>query len=287
MTEPAVPGPTGPDRPVATSRLRAQIDLPAGVATWVLSAHALTLAAPFVLLWAAHAHAEALADVLPYPFLLDVAAGLFLLGSAFEVAQNTADRWYYEGPYPAFADLLFNGGIAVGLGGFALAAAGDRWWVVALVVAGIIAFPALYLTDRVPFPVTGVLGFLGVGALAVALRDPVIVLMLLFSPGLNLYFLAAIERTHAQALHGAIALSAGLGLVPVVVAIVHEGSGATTPWEIVVLMAAVVGLVAVLAWPTLLRLGATRRPSGLGVSEVPGQRFAATLVVDGGVRQTP
>jgi hypothetical protein len=263
--------------PVAWSRVRAQVDLPAGVAAWVLVAHALTLASPFVLLWATHAHADHLARMLDRPVLVDVAAGAFLVGSAFEAAQNTADRWYYEGPYPALADLLFNGAIALGLGALALAASGHEPWIIAAVVVCLAAFPVLYLSDRAPFPVTGILGVLAVALLWHRLHSPLVWLMLVFSPGLNLTFLGLIVRTRAQSLHGAIALSNGVGLLAVVVAIDLSASGRSVGWVPTVAIALTVGLLVLVAWGPLSRLGPTVRPSGLLPAASPGERFAATL----------
>jgi hypothetical protein len=242
----------------ARQRIAAQIDLPAGVAAWVLTAHALALLSPIVLMWQVHRHAAALDGVLAHPFLLHVAAACFLLGSAFEIAQNTADRWYYEGPYPAFSDLLFNFFVAAGLGFLALSVRVDAA-VVVLVLLALPAFVGLYLTGRVPYPAMGVLGLLAVGLLLHALGDPAVVLLLAFATGLNLYLLSLIVRTRAQSLHGGIALCNGLGLLAVPAAIEGGVTGTPTSWALVLGLLAAVLVIGATAWPRLCRLAATPR----------------------------
>ena len=74
--------------------LRAQIDLPAPVATWVLAAHAVSFLTPLVLLWAVHVNWEYVAGQAQAPAFLYVAVALMMASAAFEIAQNTADRWY-------------------------------------------------------------------------------------------------------------------------------------------------------------------------------------------------
>jgi hypothetical protein len=245
----------------ALARIGAQIDLPGGVAVWVLAAHAVALLSPVALMWQTHRHAAALEGLLGNPFLLHVAAVFFLLGSAFEIAQNTADRWYYEGPYPAFSDLLFNFFVAAGLASLALAVRPEVW-VVAVVVLALPAFVALYLAGRLPYPAMGVLGVLAVGLLLHALGDPVVLWLLAFATGLNLYLLTLIVRTRAQSLHGGIALCNGLGLLAVPLAIEGGVTGSPTSWSLVGALLVAILLVAALAWPRLSRLAATPRPSG-------------------------
>lgn len=247
----------------ARSRIGWEIDIPAGVATWVLTAHAVTLASPVVVLWAMYRHHDAVAVVLPHPFLVYVAAALFLAGSAFEIAQNTIDRWYYEGPYPAFSDLLFNGMIVAGLGCLALAT-GPAPWLVAVVVVAAIAFPVLYLADMVPYPAMGMVGLAAVWSLYEAMQTPIVVLLVVFSTGLNLYLLAVIVRTRAQSVHGAIALSNGVGMAVIALAL-HQAATPAPPtgWMLTVVIAAAIGLLAAAAWLPLRQLTPTPRRSQL------------------------
>ncbi len=74
--------------------LKAQIDLPAPVAAWVLTAHAIALFSPLVLLWAVHANWDHVAEQANAPAFFYVAVAFMMASGAFEFAQNTADRWY-------------------------------------------------------------------------------------------------------------------------------------------------------------------------------------------------
>ena len=92
--------------------VRAQIDLPAPVAVWVLAAHAIALLTPLLLLWAVHANWGYVAAQAAVPGLFYVAVALMVAGAAFEIGQNTADRWYLEKGMgstdsTALADFLF------------------------------------------------------------------------------------------------------------------------------------------------------------------------------------
>jgi hypothetical protein len=246
----------------ARQRIGWEIDIPAGVATWVLTAHLITLASPVLVLWVLYRNHAPLEAVLARPFLVYAAMALFLTGSAFEIAQNTIDRWYYEGPYPAFSDLLFNAMIVGGLGLLALAAPTPAW-LVAVVVLAVAAFPILYLTDRVPYPAMGVVGLAAVWSLYTALQAPVIVLLVVFSTGLNLYLLEVIVRTKAQSVHGAIALSNGIGMAVIALAI-HQAASPTPPtgWAATLAVAAGIAAVAAAAWRPLSNLAPTPRRSG-------------------------
>lgn len=250
----------------ARQRIGWEIDIPAGVATWVLTAHAMTLASPVLVLWVLYRNHAPLEAVLARPFLVYAAMALFLTGSAFEIAQNTIDRWYYEGPYPAFSDLLFNAMIVGGLGLLALAGPAPAW-LVAVVVLAVVAFPILYLTDRVPYPAMGVVGLAAVWSLYAALQTPVVVLLVVFSTGLNLYLLEVIVRTKAQAVHGAIALSNGIGMAVIALAI-HQAATPAPPtgWAPTLAIAAGIAAVAAAAWRPLTNLAPTPRRTPADVS---------------------
>ena len=243
----------------ALERIGREVDIPAGVAVWVLGAHAVTLASPVLVVWVVFRHTDAVAGVLPHPFLVLVAAALFLVGSAFEIAQNTIDRWYYEGPYPAFSDLLFNTLIVGGLACLALAA-DPAPWLVAVVVGATVIFPVLYLAGVVPYPAMGVVGLAAVWSLYQALQTPVVVLLLVFSTGLNLYLLAVIVRTRAQSIHGAIALSNGVGMAVIALSIAQAlAPTRPTGWVPVLAVVVATAVAAGVAWRPLCDLAPTPR----------------------------
>lgn len=241
--------------------LRRQIDLPGPVAMWVLTAHAFTLAAPFVVIAVVWRRRDHLIGVVDHPSLLLIAAALLLGGSVFEAAQNTEDTWYYTGPRPAFADAAFTLLITAGLGTLAIAAAGDSSWPWATAGVALVLAAVLYQSGRPGFPALAIAGVAATVALYEALDQPVVILLLLATGFLNAYFLEAVVRTHAQSLHGAIALSNGVGLLVVAYALQASGTGNRFGWvPVLVIAGSVVGLGAV-AWPTLRTLSPTPRPS--------------------------
>ena len=67
--------------------LRAQIDLPAPVATWVLAAHAVAVLTPLVLLWAVHANWDYVAGQANAPGFFYVAVAFMMASGAFEFAR--------------------------------------------------------------------------------------------------------------------------------------------------------------------------------------------------------
>ena len=77
-----------------TDQLWADIDLRGGEAVWVLLAHLYALLVPVALCVAVYEHWGYLSGATDRPSLFFVAACLLTAGSAFEVAQNTMDRWY-------------------------------------------------------------------------------------------------------------------------------------------------------------------------------------------------
>jgi hypothetical protein len=208
-----------------------------------------------------------LVGVVDHPGLLLAAALLLLAGSVFEAAQNTEDRWYYTGPLPAFSDAAFTVLITAGLGTLAVAASGEQGWPWAVLVAAVALVVVLYRLGAPGFPALGVAGSAATYALYEALDRPVVVLLLVATGFLNAYFLDLVVRTGAQSLHGAIALSNGLGLLVVAHAVDSVGSGVRLTWPTVLAVSGAVIALALAALPVLRRLPATPRPSA--AAQVP------------------
>lgn len=240
-------------------RVRAQIDLPSGVAAWVLGAHAFTLSMPVVLMVVLWDRRDQLSSALDRPALVLVSAALLLVGSAFEIAQNTEDRWYYTGPYPAFSDLLFTAGITAGLGVLAVAAVA-AWWTVTLAVVALAVVVVLYSSGQPGFPGMGVAGATAAAALYAALDHPGVLLLLVATGFGNAYFLDLVTSTKAQSMHGAIAASNGLGTLVIVWVLVDEAAGRTAALlPVLIASAVIVGLLG-LARPWLTRRAPTAVP---------------------------
>lgn len=245
---------------VGGESLARQIDLPHPVAAWVLTAHAMTLATPFVLIGVVWHRRVPLVELVSHPSLLLVSAALLLAGSVFEAAQNTEDRWYYTGPAPAFSDAAFTILITAGLAALAVAAH-DVWWTQAATLLAVGVALALYRAGHPAFPALGIAGSTSVLALYQALDQPIVLLLLLATGFLNAYFLDGVVRSQAQSLHGAIALSNGLGLLVVAYALEAASRGTRIGWLPIAITSAIVLGTAVAAGPAMRRMSPTPRPS--------------------------
>lgn len=246
-----------------TVGLKAQINLPAPVALWVLTAHAIALLSPLLLLWAVHANWDYVAVQANAPAFFYVAVGFMMASGAFEIAQNTADRWYLlpgmgSTTSPALADFLFYLCNALSMMALITACIGGAWWLLAIciLVAGVFAF--LYLTGRRPFIAFGVLGFLSTFALYFTLDNPIVFLQLVTGQ-LTLYFFALLLKTRAQSLHGCVALVSSSALWVIAWAIHSSAQGRPQSWLLLVALAAAAGVMALVLKPRLEKLKATPR----------------------------
>ncbi len=69
------------ERGRALSRIASDVDLPWGIALWVLGAHALTLLSPLLLIWVANHHATYIAKHTARPTLIVIGAAVMMVGS--------------------------------------------------------------------------------------------------------------------------------------------------------------------------------------------------------------
>lgn len=243
--------------------LKAQIDLPAPVATWVFAAHGVALLSPLLLLWAVHANWDYVAGQANAPGFFYLAVAFMMASGAFEFAQNTADRWYLlpgmgSTTSPALADFLFYMCNALSMMALITACMGAIWWLLALcaLLAGVFAF--LYLTGRPPFAAFGVLGFVSTLALFLTFDNPIVFLQLVTGQ-LTLYFFTLLLMTRAQSLHGCVALVSTSGLWVIAWAIYTSASGRPPGWVLLVVLAVAMGGLALALKPRLGRLKATPR----------------------------
>ena len=236
------------------------VDLPRGTATWVLTAHALTIASPLVVVWAVLEHRPQLDDILFSPELLLGAAGLQVLGSLFESAQNHRDDWYLTHNDSTLLDGAFNTCIVSSLALTALACQGQAGWLWPLALGAAVAYAAMYALDWPKESMQGVVGLLSTLCLYLSFRDPVVVLPLL-TVFLTLYFLNLLLKTHAQSLHGFTTVVNAVGLMAIPWAILNHVRGAVTGWgTVAAIFVVVIGLALVLR-PRLAQLAATPRRS--------------------------
>jgi len=245
-------------------RIAADIQLPLLTAVWVLGAHLYALLIPLLLITATVHHWDYLLSVTYSPLLLLAAGGVMMAGSAFEIGQNAIDRWYLtpecgsaEGT--GFCDFLFFWCIVISQALIALACLGPRAWVVALCVAGVAAYPILYLRQIAPFVPLAVLGLLAAVAAYLSFSDPLVFLQLLLAQ-LTMFFFNRLLLSGNQVLHGFTTLSASSGVWFLAQAIHHGAAGQPTPWWVVLVVVLVTGLTVVALRTPLAKLPATPRP---------------------------
>lgn len=240
-------------------RVAREIDLPFPTAVWVLTAHVLTILVPLVLVMAVASNIAYLDTVLDQPELLYVAAGLFVVASVCESAQNTLDRWYLTGTPPSLLDLLFNSMIVLALAFQVLAVVGDTAWVWPVAIIGALLYPVAYLMGWPTPPVQAVLGLAAAVLLYEAFEEPVVFITLV-TVFFTLFFLDVLLRTKQQVMHGFTTLVNAFSVAAVAAAIYWAAEG-DSGWSWPVVIGITVGLIA-LAFalrPMLLRLPPTPR----------------------------
>ena len=247
----------------APTGLKAQIDLPAPVAVWVLAAHAVALLSPLALLWAVHANWNYVTAQANAPGFFYVAVAFMMASGAFEFAQNTQDRWYLlagmgSTTRPALADFLFYMCNALSMLALITACIGGVWWLLSLGGLAAAVFAFLYLTGRQPFIAFGVLGFLSTLALFFTFDNPIVFLQLVTGQ-LTLYFFTLLLKTRAQSLHGCVALVSTSGLWVIAWAIHSSAQGRPQSWMLLIVLAVAIGVLAFALKPRLERLKATPR----------------------------
>jgi hypothetical protein len=247
----------GPSKP--WQRVAREIDLPVPTAVWVLTAHLLTILVPLVLVMAVASNIDYLDTVLDQPELLYVAAGLFIVASVSESAQNTLDRWYLTGTPPSMLDLIFNSLIVLALALQILAVVGDTTWVWPVALIGALLFPVAYLMGWPTPPIQGVMGLASAVLLYRALEQPVVFITLV-TVFFTLFFLDVLLRTSQQVMHGFTTLVNAFSVASVAAAIYWTAAGDVGwSWLTVIAITVVLVGVAFALRPWLLRLPPTPR----------------------------
>lgn len=242
----------------AWRQIASEIDLPPGVATWVLVAHVLTALSPAVLAIAAVACWPVLREAMAWPVLVFPAAALLLVGSVCESAENTQRRWYLTEAGPSLLDWLFNSCVAAFMALMVIACRGDRPWVLLLALALLVAYVASYLLDWPTEPAQAVLGVVYVATLYWVFADPVVFLQLL-GVFFTVYFYRLLLATRAQVLHGFTALVNGVGLMALPWAMFNAAAGTRLSLTAVLLFIGACAGLALALRPILLRLPPTPR----------------------------
>jgi hypothetical protein len=239
------------------------IDLPIPTALWVLAAHLYALLVPLVLVTAVTHHWAELVRLTAYPIFFFVATGLMMAGSAFEIAQNTIDRWYLTPEVGSangtgFCDMLFYACIVASQGFVVLACMGDIAWFSVPAVALMLIAPLLYLRQTAHFVPLSVLGVLAAVTAFLRLGEPAIFLQLLLAP-LTILLFVALLRTGNQVLHGCTTVAASSGVLFLAWGIHSGATGETSGWNVTLGAAVVTGLLVLAVRPWLYQLPPTPR----------------------------
>jgi hypothetical protein len=242
------------------------ISLPLPVAVWVLSAHFYALVIPLVLVWAVSANWEYVTLNADMPYLFFVAVALMMAGSAFEIAQNSIDKWYLKPEQGSvngvgFCDMLFYWFVVASQAAVAIACKGDWWWMSVLVGLLALVFPVFYLKQWAPFRVLGLLGLISLATAYLSFFNPVILLQLGLTP-MTMFFFGLLLKTGAQQLHGFTTSSAASGVVFLAWGIVGAAAGEMMSWWMLLGIVATVAIVLTLLRPVLEKLPTTPLPEG-------------------------
>jgi len=245
----------------ARELLRSQIDLPAPVAIWVLFAHAVAQFTPLVLIFSIYDNWEFVIANTNAPGLFYAACALMMATSAFEIAQNTFDKWYLEPGMgsttdPAFADFIFYLFSCSTFVIIIIACMGNLLWLIALSVLLLLLFIFLYMTDRPPFAVLGILSLISTVTLFLSFGNPIVFIQIVTGQ-LTVYFFSLLIKTKAQSMHGLTAFISCTGTWFIAWGIYGAASDEPKSWAFVIFLTIFFALAALLLKPRLEKLKPT------------------------------
>jgi len=239
-------------------QLREEFDLSAPMAAWIVFTHIFVLACPLALMWAVAMYS----DLLPEPFansiLVQLASAVYIGATAFEVAQNSADRWYLTEATRSVADLAFNTFMTVAFCMYTIGFLGMGWvsWVA---VALTLAHPFAYIVNHPSHRgLSGTVVMLATISLYWVTGDPAVFLFMVGN-GLGVYFITLLVKNRAQWLHGCGAFSFGLGFLSWPWALSNAVNGTPLSWLSFAGVTAVIIFVAAALKPILFRAKETPR----------------------------
>ena len=252
------PATTHPARQVLAS-----IEIRGLEAVWVLGAHLYAILVPLVLVLVTSHHWDYLQATVHDPFLFYVAAVLMAVGSGFEVAQNSIDRWYLTPEVASangvgFCDMMAFWFVSIGQAFFAIGIAGDASWVVAFSVLTVVVYPICYLTQTAHLLPQSLIGVLIAVLIFMKFGDPSIFLSILLGFSTMVFFFALL-KTGAQLLHGLTTASAASGAWFFRWAVENGEAGTPESWTLVIVVTIAVFVALAALWPLITRLPASRR----------------------------
>ncbi|MGI9309375.1 MAG: hypothetical protein ACR2P6_08935 [Gammaproteobacteria bacterium] len=237
-------------------QLQQEFDIPAPVATWVLLTHFFVLAVPLAVIWAVDVYASQLAFA--HPTMIKLASAVYIGATAFEVAQNSADRWYLTEATRSVADLFFNSFMTLAFCLYTIGFYSNIWMTsVALILT--VLYPLAYINNHASHrALNGIVVLLGTVSLFLVTGDPTAFLFLVVN-FFAVYLIVLLTQNHAQWLHGWAAFFFGLAFLAWPWAIVNAANGEPKSWLFVGgVTVAIVGAAALLT-PLMKKMTATPR----------------------------
>jgi hypothetical protein len=239
-------------------QLREEFDLPVPTAVWVVITHFFVLACPLALIWAVDAYGDLLAQPLANATLIKLASAVYIGATAFEVAQNSADRWYLTEATRSVADLFFNSFMTVAFCMYTIGFYANTWMALAAVILTLI-YPLAYIRNHPAHRgISGTVVLLATISLYRVTGDPVVFLFLVGN-GLAVYFIMALIKKRAQWLHALGAFTFGVAFLPWPWAIFKAAQGEPASWGFVIGVTAAIVVAAAAMAPFLAKAKATPR----------------------------
>jgi len=221
----------------------------------------------------AEKHSGFLNEKIHQPDFLYYASGCLILGSIFEIIQNSKDRWYItaetaSGKESGLFDGLFTFFILTGQAFILIALMGNANWILWTAVLAILTTPIFYIKEQFVFLPTSIVGLLNVIIGFYIFSDPIIFLQLA-TVVMTLYFFNLLIRTKAQLFHGLTAVSASSGIWFLILSVDNAAQSQVSGslyyqlcnWLIVVGILIGLSFIFLLNWRWLNRIGETKNYS--------------------------
>jgi hypothetical protein len=239
-------------------QLRQEFDLPAPIAIWVVLTHFFVLACPLAVIWAVDVYSSMLPNAIAHPTLIKLASAIYIGATAFEVAQNSADRWYLTEATRSVADLFFNSFMTLAFAMYAIGFYANVWMTGAVIVLTLL-YPIAYINNHPAHRgINGIVVFLGTLSIYLVTKDPVVFLFLTVN-ALAVYLIVLLTKRHAQWLHGWAAFFFGLAFLAWPLAIMNAANGTAASWTFVIAVSVVIAVLAAAVTPLINKMAATPR----------------------------
>jgi hypothetical protein len=218
-------------------------------------------------------HSGFLSETIDRPDFLYYASGCLILGSLFEIIQNTKDRWYItaetaSGKESGLFDGLFTFFILTGQALILIALMGNANWILWTAMLATLMTPIFYIKEQFVFLPTSIIGLLNVIIGFYIFSDPIIFLQLA-TVMMTLYFFNLLIRTKAQLFHGLTAISASSGIWFLIISVDNASQShlsgnflyQQSNWLIVASTLIGLSFIFLLNWKRLNQIGETKNYS--------------------------